>query len=62
MVGHGQVEAEQGHDRADQASGLAQGEAEHGLKRQGILLQSSICNSIYNDKIWEFNKLSVPGL
>jgi hypothetical protein len=35
MVRHSQAEAEQGHDQADQAFGLTQGQAEHGSKRQG---------------------------
>ena len=34
VVGHGQVEPEQAEDRADQALGLAQGQAEHGPQRQ----------------------------
>jgi hypothetical protein len=32
VVGHGQLEAEQAEDRADQALGLAVGEAEHGAQ------------------------------
>jgi hypothetical protein len=35
MARHGQADAEQGHDQANQTFGVTQGQAEYGPKRQG---------------------------